>query len=448
MEIRQWLNEVLKNTNISGKKLFIGVSGGSDSMGLLNALLRLQKEIPIQIAVGHINHHLREESDDEEKFVSEYCNERHIPIFIGHWKPTKTHIEENARQFRYDFFSKIMKEQHYDILCTAHHRDDRIETALRRIIAGYHLWDIDGLVPWQHRQGYMLWRPFLSWSKSDILNWCSDEKIPFVEDASNQSLHYERNRIRHQWIPMFQQENPEFNQNFIRFLDQLSDENQMVQQIADQELINRFDGKSEQWDIREWNISLTWALCRFLMKNYSIAMTQQKAVELDAFLQKIDGTKRWQLNATYCLEKVYDKIRVLCVETVEKQEQDVYTLIVNKGLFLSEDEWICLYDHQPLQCLDNKQWANICWRVPSHVPLQVRHAKSHDRFVFNRQGQTKKVQRFFIDQKIPRYARDKCWVLVDESQRIYGILPWRQSYLSNGSETDKINYIIYYYRIN
>lgn len=446
MDIQQWEKEIPGN-RIRGKTLLVGVSGGSDSMALLNALLRLQTKIDFQIAVAHINHHLRVESQQEEDFVTNYCQQRQLPVFIGHWQPTTTHVEEEARTFRYSFFDQIMKQEHYDILCTAHHQNDRIETALRRIVSGYHVWDIDGLVTWQKRGNYWLWRPFLSWSKEEILQWCQSETIPFMEDPSNQSLHYERNRIRHQWLPVLRQENPKFDDSFIRFLNQLALENQTVQRKSQRQLMARFDSQKQEWDIHHWQKELTWALCRYLMQHYSVEMTQQKAIDLDCFLRKIEGTKRWQLNSHYYLEKVYGKIRVLCVETVEKQEQDVYTLIVNEGLFLSENEWIGLYDRPP-KSVNDRQWKSVCWRIPAVVPLIVRHVQNNDRFIFNRYGQTKKVRRFFIDQKIPHSQRENCWVISDEMKRIYGILPWRQSYLSNDEETDKMNYIIYYYRIN
>lgn len=428
---------------LKNKRLLVGVSGGSDSMALLHWLLSKQASYQFDIGVAHINHHLRKEADQDALFVEKYCQEHNLPFYIGHWTPTKTHVEEEARKFRYSFFNQILVTEQYDVLCTAHHRNDRIETALRRLISGYHLWDIDGLKEERFFNGHRLLRPLIDWTKEDIHTYCQQHAIAYVEDESNYDLKYERNRIRHQWLPLFQAENPRFLETFVRFLDQLNQENSYQKEIEKQRLRQSWDG--QKFHLQDWQETTVWLFCQYLISDLHIEMTQEKAQLIQRLCRTKTGTKKIQLNSELLLVREYDFLRLQLCETVEKTSEEVYTLDVNRGFFLSENEWIGYYDHRPVLPEDS-DWKMICWRQPAES-LILRHPQAGDSFVFNANGNQKKVNRLLIDQKIPQEKRSKLWVLCNEEGRVRGVLPLRQAYLSNHSETDKMNYIIYYYKI-
>lgn len=432
---------------LENKKVLVGVSGGSDSMALLHLLDQAAQKKHLTLAVAHINHHLRPSADEEESFVKNYCEKRQIPCFVGHWQPTTTRIEEEARKFRYAFFKEVLEKEQYDVLCTAHHQDDRIETAMKRMIAGYHLWDLDGLKQWRSFDQFSIYRPLIHWTKEDILAFCKHEKIPFCEDESNWDLQYERNRLRHQLIPLMKKENQRFGEGMTRLLEQIDIENQWVQQMAQQILTSSHvkTKEDEYFVIEKWQEPVCWLFCRYLMSEYQIAMTHQKAEMIVRLCQQTTGTQYLRVSDRYQLERSYGKVRLLLNETVEKGGQEVYTLNVNRGLFLSKNEWIGQYDY-PLDLPAVKGWKSLCWQVPKET-LMVRHPQPNDVFVLDKEGHHKKVRRLMIDQKIPSSKRSQLWVLVNHKENIRGVLPLRQSYLSNYSETDKMNYIIYYYKI-
>ena len=127
-------------------RILAAVSGGVDSMVLLHLLLQAQRQIGFSLGVVHINHQLREESAEEAAYLRSYCEKKNLPLYVSVWEdPAKTAIETAARNFRYQAFTRVMEEEQYDTLMTAHHGDDQIETVLMKIIRGgqlrYFFWN-------------------------------------------------------------------------------------------------------------------------------------------------------------------------------------------------------------------------------------------------------------------------------------------------------------------
>jgi tRNA(Ile)-lysidine synthase len=124
---------------VSGKKILLAISGGVDSM----VLLHLCQEANLDIAVAHCNFQLRAaESDGDETLVTNYCQQHTIPLYIKRWDTAtvaKEHhlsIQMAARNLRYDWFTQLVEEHHFDLVCTAHHLDDSLETFLINLTRG------------------------------------------------------------------------------------------------------------------------------------------------------------------------------------------------------------------------------------------------------------------------------------------------------------------------
>ena len=127
-------------------RILIAVSTGVDSMVLLDVMEQLKKT-GVEIGVAHINHNFREQSQEEEAFLGDYCREHQLPFYCEQLTVTLTsNVEAQARDFRYAFFEKIMKEQQYDVLLTAHHSDDQTETMLMKMIRTGELFASQGIV--------------------------------------------------------------------------------------------------------------------------------------------------------------------------------------------------------------------------------------------------------------------------------------------------------------
>lgn len=191
----------------SDKKTLLAVSGGVDSMVLLT--LFIESDSPIEVA--HCNFMLRsEESDQDEHLVREYCKKRNITFHSRKFETEKyaaeygLGIQEAARDLRYAWFEQLLDENDLDLVCTAHHQDDQSETIIMNFIRGAGPAGLSGM---QALRGN-LFRPLLTFSKAEILEFADSESVPYREDSSNLSTKYRRNEIRLDLVPRLKEMNP------------------------------------------------------------------------------------------------------------------------------------------------------------------------------------------------------------------------------------------------
>ncbi len=188
-------------------RYLVALSGGSDSV----ALLRVMIDLGYCVEAMHCNFHLRgEESDRDEKFCENLCNEQNIPFHRAHFDTKsyaslhKVSIEMAARELRYNYFEKLRNDLSADAILVAHHRDDSVETLLINLIRGTGLHGLQGI---SCRNGYII-RPLLDVSRSDIIDYLNSTKQDFVTDSSNNIDDVIRNKIRLNIIPLLNEINP------------------------------------------------------------------------------------------------------------------------------------------------------------------------------------------------------------------------------------------------
>lgn len=201
-----------KNLFNHSEKLLIAVSGGVDSMVLLD----LMRQLNYSIHVAHCNFNLRaRESDLDEEFVKEYCETHQIPFFVTSFETKeiaaerKISIQMAARELRYEWFAELQKEHGLDRLITAHHLNDQVETFFIHLIRGSGLRGLSGIpikTEW-------IARPLSFSTKAEVREYAAQKNIKFREDASNQDDKYLRNKIRLDIIPELEELNPTFIQN-------------------------------------------------------------------------------------------------------------------------------------------------------------------------------------------------------------------------------------------
>ena len=188
-------------------KILVALSGGADSVALLRVLLSLG----YTCECAHCNFHLRgSESDRDESFVRQLCEEQGIPLHVTHFD-TSTYAKENhlsiemaARELRYEWFEHIRKEIGASIIAVAHHRDDSVETFLLNLMRGA---GINGLKGIPVRNGKIV-RPLLSASREDILDYLQAIGQDYVTDSTNLEDEYMRNKIRLNILPAMKEVNP------------------------------------------------------------------------------------------------------------------------------------------------------------------------------------------------------------------------------------------------
>lgn len=209
------------------------MSGGPDSITLLDVLLKIQKEIKFNIIVAHINHMIRKEAIDDQKYVEEFCKNRKIPCFVKQVeiqdiaKKQKIGTEEAGRKIRYEFFDEILKQTNSNKIATAHTKNDNVETVLMNIIRGTGTSGLKGIEVIRENK-YI--RPLINCKRNQIEEYCKKNNLKPRIDKTNMENIYTRNKVRNLLIPYIQKE---FNPNIIEAIDRLSkiskEENQFIE---------------------------------------------------------------------------------------------------------------------------------------------------------------------------------------------------------------------------
>jgi tRNA(Ile)-lysidine synthase len=235
--------------------LILAVSGGVDSMVLLDLVLGVHDREKIIIA--HFDHSLRgAESDWDREFIANFCKKENLKFegekmdILKLASDEKMSIESVARKYRYEFLFRVAEKYHARYILTAHHADDRIETAMFNLIRGTKLGGIHALsllsarhcdegsnpgswkqsidchVDYSQKQNNLLamtdigiFRPLLSVAKSEILEYAKEKSIAYREDSSNADTDYQRNHLRRNILPEFEEINPEYRRAITNFID-------------------------------------------------------------------------------------------------------------------------------------------------------------------------------------------------------------------------------------
>ena len=246
-----------------GDKVLIGVSGGPDSMCLLDALYHLREELQIELIVAHVNHGIRKEAGEETLYVQGYCKQKQIDCFIKKVDAVKLAnleklgLEEMGRKIRYDFFEEVAKKEQANKIATAHNANDNSETVLMNFLRGSSITGLKG-IEFKRTLGKIdLIRPLRECSRQQIEEYCIKEQLDPKIDLSNFENDYTRNKIRNQLIPYLQKE---FNPNIMEGLNRMSqlakEEEEYFTQIISKEYENLKIGENEQeiiLDLKRFN---------------------------------------------------------------------------------------------------------------------------------------------------------------------------------------------------
>ena len=222
--IEEKVLETIKKNNLIEKndRIVLGVSGGPDSITMLYILNKLSKTLNFEIFVAHINHGIRKEAIDDEKYVEEWCKKLGVNFFVLHSKVEeiakiqKLGVEEAGRKVRYDFFNEILKKVDANKIAIAHNKNDNCETIIMNIMRGS---GSKGLCGIDSKQGNII-RPLIEVSREEIEEFCEKEKLDPKIDKTNFENEYTRNKIRNQVIPYIKKE---FNPNIVNSLERLSE---------------------------------------------------------------------------------------------------------------------------------------------------------------------------------------------------------------------------------
>ena len=234
-------------------KILLALSGGVDSMVLARLLIMSQRDYKstsqrvetqsqsqCNLAFAHCNFHLRgEDSNRDERFVTDFARENNIPIYISHFdteayaKENSLSIEMAARELRYNWFKELKEIHNFDKVALAHHGDDQIETFFINMLRGSGIKGLKGMKP----QNDFYIRPMLFSNRNQIMTFAKENDIQWVEDYTNQETVYLRNKIRHQIIPLFDEIKDNARQCLNFSIECLSSENELYRNLIDEKLV-------------------------------------------------------------------------------------------------------------------------------------------------------------------------------------------------------------------
>ena len=256
------LNTIKRYEQIkSGDTIVVGVSGGPDSICLLNVLKNLQNELKINIVVAHINHMIRKEADSETEFVQDFCEQRDIKCFVKKAdvlqiaKEKKLGTEEVGRKIRYDFFEEVKNIVGGNKIATAHNANDNAETVLMNFLRGSGSTGLQGIEPIRDNK---LIRPIIECTRQEIEQYCNEKGLNPKYDKTNQENIYTRNKIRNMLIPYIQEN---FNPNIIETINRMSNliatDEMYFKSIVKQSYKETFISRTEKeiiLDLKKFNV--------------------------------------------------------------------------------------------------------------------------------------------------------------------------------------------------
>ena len=224
--LKEKVVETIKKHNLinNGDRIVCGVSGGPDSISMLNILKKLKDEniFDFEIFVAHINHGLRENAKIDEQYVLDYCNKNGIECFTLNTnikdiaEKEKRGLEETGRIVRYEFFDRVLQQTNSNKIAIAHNKNDNVETIFMNVIRGSGLSGLKGI---EAKSGKYI-RPLIESEREEIERYCEEEKLNPRHDESNDENIYTRNKIRNVAIPYVKEE---LNPNILETVTRLSD---------------------------------------------------------------------------------------------------------------------------------------------------------------------------------------------------------------------------------
>lgn len=434
-EVKQFLECNIPNWQ--QESYILAVSGGVDSMVLLEQFFQLQKKCPIMIRVVHIHHHLRKESDEEEGMVREFCRKRNLAIDVYHWEEGSSQnsgIEEKARQFRYQKLKECQRKNHASYVVVAHHADDQAETVLMKLTRGSTLDGIAGMKAIRpFGEGYLI-RPFLTVDKKALYEYASIHQIPYSEDTTNQSVAYTRNRFRQEMIPLFKKENPKFNQKIQEFTKTLQEQQELIGTITYQWMEQALVELPNGWS---WNkdsylkqpIGLQKVILVEMSKKIGGLLSTKNVSDIHKAI--LSDTSQLSLNLPkgWIFQKRYQQLFL-----VKKEVEAIVYKEFRVEKFQTED--IVLSKNERVSFTKEEGWEMMV--SCEDFPLIIRRRKSGDSLLL-RSNQHQSLRRYCINEKIPKEEREKLWVVENAAKEIIAILGFRKPQsLSKMKETDKI----------
>ena len=410
-------------------KVIVGVSGGADSICLLFVLLELQKKIPFELIVVHVNHRLRgADADADERFVKEICDEKGIPCIVysedvgAIANERKQSIEEAGRDVRREAFKRAMESYGGTKIALAHHMNDNVETFLMNAVRGAGLKGLGGIRPVVEP----FIRPLLCLERKDIEAFLESRQISYCIDETNASDVYLRNRVRNQVIPYMEKE---MNVRAVSHISETMKQLQEIQNFLEEQAKKYYENCVKQEEmgyiVLEKSFIEIPSVIQPLVLKYVIVKISGKEKDIgEIHLQKLKELMERQVGRQIDLpygmraRRVYEGICVqegqrecsqmpmVCMELVEGDVQEFWW---------KDMQITCrLLDGVPTD-EERAQKNNTKWFDYDIIAERacIRTRQTGDYITIHPDGRTQKLKAFFINEKIPQEKREEILLVAD-----------------------------------
>jgi len=379
-----------------GDTVICAVSGGADSVALLFGLYLLKEKLEIRLEAAHFNHQLRgEESNRDEAFVRSFCDRYDIPLHVGasQVQPGKKGLEAAARDARYAFLKSLPGK-----IATAHTADDNAETVLMHMIRGTGLKGLGGITP---VNGNII-RPMLTITRNEVEGFLEEWCLSCIQDSSNDTDAFLRNRIRHHVMPLLKAENPRLAENMSAMALRLrSDEAYICRQAGFEEL-------PAVEDLKDMEPAIRSRCLETFLKDCGVREPEQSHIAAaETLLFSDKPSARAEFPGGITIGRVYDRL-----EKLEAAPDAVPVVLACPG----EAEFAGLR----VTCTPAEEILQTpeCFTVCPQGTITLRSRQTGDSIRLP--GGTKSLKKLFIDRKIPASRRDLIPVVWDE-QGILGV---------------------------
>lgn len=429
------LNEVKNTINKqklikSGDRVLVALSGGADSVFMLDALCRLRKELNIKIAAAHLNHMIRgAEADRDEAYAAELCTRLKVPFYaeridVPQYANAEGISEELAgRNLRYDFFDRICKANGYNKIATAHNKNDKAETVLMRIIRGT---GIDGLCGIKYTRGDMVIRPILDIERRDIEKYCNENALVYCTDSTNLENDYTRNKVRNELIPFIEKNfNPSVLNSLCTLADNSTEDVDFINGYAER-LYKRINSpmpkrKPIVLDIKSLQMIgdsiqgriLRMAAIDVMGDNYAL---ERVHIEILRDLMEKETGASVNLPSGLIVSVKYGWLEFVKAELVSDTKDFSYPIEI--GNKLSENEVELSFEVVSPSYKRKKNQMLIDYDMLEGKKLVVRNRRIGDRMVFFKDGRRRKLKDYWIDKKLAREERAKIALLCADNEVI------------------------------
>ncbi|MBE6160931.1 MAG: tRNA lysidine(34) synthetase TilS [Firmicutes bacterium] len=432
-KVYEYLDKLLQENDT----VVVATSGGPDSMALLDIICSYKKKFDLKIIVAHVNHNIREESDEEEKLVEKYTSYQHVIFESMKIKQViNNNFEMEARKIRYDFFEKLIKKYNAKYLFTAHHGDDLIETILMRLSRGSILKGYKGIPTETCKNNYKIIRPLLWLEKKDLINYVNEHNIKYAIDYTNNLDEHTRNRFRHNVLPFLKEETDKVHLKYKKFSDELN----MYDEFIDKYINKSKILNNNMINIEEFNKE------DILIKNKIIEKLLNdiydghlEIIHKNHVNNIIDLITSKKTNSKIDLPNDYIGINDYgFFKIVKKNYNKEIDIILDKDLEINCKQF------KYVSSSDSK--SNYILRLKSDeisMPLHIRTRKNGDRISVKNMNGTKKISDILTDEKI-KYD-DRCSILLvcDNDDQILWVPGIKKSKFDK-DKTEKCDIILEY----